>query len=328
MTGRSVPPRPVPPGPAHVAVGPPPGPRPGHAGPGDRSGAAGAPRGRGTGDPSVPVTIVLLVLLAAAVLLLVDRVRSSSPPWGPGHRSRPCPPRALPARRAGAARRSLRADGSTARLPRSAWAEARDRTWCRRTSDRICAIEYPHRRVRARCRRRSGHWGRTWRALLGDLPGPHCDRGTGSTDLLSATSVSASRSSRSCRSSPASSHRQTGAGLSVKTALAIAGDELADPQAASSRTCRAELDLGTPLDAAFERMSGAIGARSECPRLHPRHLPSSGRLAHHGAARSLDHTRGPQGDCSRGQAPSSTQSSFTGYMVVGMGFVLLACSCS
>lgn len=115
----------------------------------------------------------------------------------------------------------------------------------------------------------------------------------------------------------------TGAGLSVQTALAIAGDELPDPAGREITQMSRELDLGTPLDIAFERLQERIPGRDLGVLVSTLVIShrSGGSLIT--ALRDLSFTLEERKETAREVRTLVAESSYTGYMVAGMGVVLL-----
>lgn len=115
----------------------------------------------------------------------------------------------------------------------------------------------------------------------------------------------------------------TGAGLSVQTALAIAGDELPDPAGREIALMSRELDLGTPLDVAFERLQDRIPGRDLGVLVSTLVIShrSGGSLIT--ALRDLSFTLEERKETAREVRTLVAESSYTGYMVAGMGVVLL-----
>lgn len=115
----------------------------------------------------------------------------------------------------------------------------------------------------------------------------------------------------------------TGAGLSVQTALAIAGDELPDPAGREITLMSRELDLGTPLDVAFERLQERIPGRDLGVLVSTLVIShrSGGSLIT--ALRDLSFTLEERKETAREVKTLVAESSYTGYMVAGMGIVLL-----
>lgn len=115
----------------------------------------------------------------------------------------------------------------------------------------------------------------------------------------------------------------TGAGLSVQTALAIAGDELPDPAGREITQMSRELDLGTPLDIAFERLQDRIPGRDLGVLVSTLVIShrSGGSLIT--ALRDLSFTLEERKETAREVRTLVAESSYTGYMVAGMGVVLL-----
>lgn len=116
----------------------------------------------------------------------------------------------------------------------------------------------------------------------------------------------------------------TGAGLSVQTALAIAGDELPDPAGREIRQLTRELDLGTPLDVAFERFQDRVPGRDLGVLVSTLVIShrSGGSLIT--ALRDLSFTLEERKETAREVRTLVAESSYTGYMVAGLGVVLLA----
>src|SRR5699024_4981862 len=115
----------------------------------------------------------------------------------------------------------------------------------------------------------------------------------------------------------------TGAGLSVQTALAIAGDELPDPAGREITQMSRELDLGTPLDVAFERLQERIPGRDLgvlVSTLVLSHRSGGSLIA---ALRDLSFALEERKETAREVRTLVAESSYTGYMVAGMGVVLL-----
>lgn len=116
----------------------------------------------------------------------------------------------------------------------------------------------------------------------------------------------------------------TGAGLSIQTALHIAGEELPDPAGREIRMLSRELDLGTPLDVAFERLRDRVPGRDLGVLVSTLVIShrSGGSLIT--ALRDLSTTLENRKETTREVRTIVAETSYTGYMVVGMGVVLLA----
>ncbi|OFL68802.1 MULTISPECIES: type II secretion system F family protein [unclassified Brevibacterium] len=116
----------------------------------------------------------------------------------------------------------------------------------------------------------------------------------------------------------------TGAGLSIHTALHIAGSELPDPAGREIRILSRELDMGTPLDVAFERLRDRVPGRDLGVLVSTLVIShrSGGSLI--SALRDLSFTLETRKETSREVRTIVAESSYTGYMVAGMGITLLA----
>ncbi|HJH12884.1 MAG TPA: type II secretion system F family protein [Brevibacterium ravenspurgense] len=116
----------------------------------------------------------------------------------------------------------------------------------------------------------------------------------------------------------------TGAGLSVATALHIAGQELPDPAGREIQVLSREIDLGMPIDEAFERLNERVPGRDLGVLVSILVIShrSGGSLI--SALRGLSTTLETRKETKREVKTLVSESSFTGYMVAGMGIGLVA----
>ncbi|WP_300343838.1 type II secretion system F family protein [Nesterenkonia sp.] len=115
----------------------------------------------------------------------------------------------------------------------------------------------------------------------------------------------------------------TNAGLSIRTALQIAAAEMSDPAGRELAMLNHELAIGTPIDVALERMESRIPGRDLTVLIGTLVISqrSGGSLitALRGMAQALEDRK----ETSREVRTLVTQSSYTGYMVVGLGVGLV-----
>ena len=120
----------------------------------------------------------------------------------------------------------------------------------------------------------------------------------------------------------------TGAGLSIHTALGVAASELPDPASREFSALKRELEIGTPLDIALERMSDRIAGRDLDVLVSTLVIAqrSGGSLI--SSLRNMSDTLEFRKETKREVKTLVSQSSYTGYLVVafGVGFVLLLAS--
>ncbi|WP_293851582.1 type II secretion system F family protein [uncultured Brevibacterium sp.] len=117
----------------------------------------------------------------------------------------------------------------------------------------------------------------------------------------------------------------TGAGLSIHTALGVAASELPEPASREFSALKRELEIGTPLDIALERMSNRIAGRDLNVLVSTLVIAqrSGGSLI--SSLRNMSDTLEFRKETKREVKTLVSQSSYTGYLVVafGVGFVLL-----
>ena len=117
----------------------------------------------------------------------------------------------------------------------------------------------------------------------------------------------------------------TGAGLSIQTALGVAASELPDPAGREFAALKREIEIGTPLDLALERMSDRISGRDLDVLVSTLVIAqrSGGSLI--SSLRGMSDTLEFRKETKREVATLVSQSSYTGYLVAafGVGFVLL-----
>lgn len=115
----------------------------------------------------------------------------------------------------------------------------------------------------------------------------------------------------------------TSAGLSIRTALQIAAAEMSDPAGRELGLLNDELSIGAPIDTALERMEQRIPGRDLAVLIGTLVISqrSGGSLitALRGMAQALEDRK----ETTREIRTLVTQSSYTGYMVVGMGVGLV-----
>lgn len=120
----------------------------------------------------------------------------------------------------------------------------------------------------------------------------------------------------------------TGAGLSIHTAVGVAASELPDPAAREFEALKRELEIGTPLDIALERLSSRISGRDLEVLVSTLVIAqrSGGSLI--SSLRNISDTLEFRKETKREVKTLISQSSYTGYLVVafGVGFVLLLAS--
>ncbi|MCK1801830.1 type II secretion system F family protein [Brevibacterium sp. R8603A2] len=115
----------------------------------------------------------------------------------------------------------------------------------------------------------------------------------------------------------------TGAGLSINTALHIAATELSDPAGREIRRMTNELDLGTPMDIAFERLERRLPGKDLSV------LVSTLVIAHRSggslitALRDLSLALEDRKETTREVRTLVAEASYTGYMVAGLGVGLV-----
>ena len=117
----------------------------------------------------------------------------------------------------------------------------------------------------------------------------------------------------------------TSAGLSIRTALQIAGAEMSDPAGRELALLNDELSIGAPIDVALERMEQRIPGRDLAVLIGTLVISqrSGGSLitALRGMAQALEDRK----ETTREVRTLVTQSSYTGYLVaaLGVGLVLM-----
>lgn len=120
----------------------------------------------------------------------------------------------------------------------------------------------------------------------------------------------------------------TGAGLSIQTALGVAASELPDPAGREFAALKREIEIGTPLDLALERMSDRISGRDLDVLVSTLVIAqrSGGSLI--SSLRGMSDTLEFRKETKREVKTLVSQSSYTGYLVAafGVGFVLLLSS--
>ncbi|GAB3044685.1 type II secretion system F family protein [Sediminivirga luteola] len=111
----------------------------------------------------------------------------------------------------------------------------------------------------------------------------------------------------------------TNAGLSIRTALKIAATELSDPAGRELALLNHELNIGTPIDVALERLEQRVPGRDLSVLVGTLVISqrSGGSLisALRGMAGALEDRK----ESAREVKTLMTQSSYTGYLVVGFG---------
>lgn len=115
----------------------------------------------------------------------------------------------------------------------------------------------------------------------------------------------------------------TGAGLSIHTALQVAANELPDPAGRELRALDHELSIGTPLDAALERMSDRIKGRDLHVLVSTLVISQRAGGSLISALRGMSETLEDRKETKREVRTIITQSSFTGYLVAGFGLGLV-----
>lgn len=115
----------------------------------------------------------------------------------------------------------------------------------------------------------------------------------------------------------------TSAGLSIRTALQVAASELNDPARRELEILNHELNIGTPIDIALERMETRIPGRDLTVLIGTLVISqrSGGSLitALRGMAEALEDRK----ETAREVRTTITQSKYTGYMVVAFGVFMV-----
>lgn len=111
----------------------------------------------------------------------------------------------------------------------------------------------------------------------------------------------------------------TGAGLSINTAMHIAADELPDPAGREMKSLSHELDIGVPIDQAFDRLSERVPGKDLAVLVSTLVISHRAGGSLISALRDLSTTLETRKETKREVKTLVAESSYTGYMVAGLG---------
>lgn len=111
----------------------------------------------------------------------------------------------------------------------------------------------------------------------------------------------------------------TGAGLSINTAMHIAADELPDPAGREMKHLSHELDIGVPIDLAFDRLSERVPGKDLAVLVSTLVISHRAGGSLISALRDLSTTLETRKETKREVKTIVAESSYTGYMVAGLG---------
>lgn len=115
----------------------------------------------------------------------------------------------------------------------------------------------------------------------------------------------------------------TSAGLSIRTAIEMAGAELADPAKTELERCARSLAVGASLEHALEQMEERLPGRELSVLVGTLIISSRSGGSLIAALRDIAHTLDDRKELKREVRTLMTQASYTGYMVAAMGVGLL-----
>ncbi len=115
----------------------------------------------------------------------------------------------------------------------------------------------------------------------------------------------------------------TSAGLSIRTAIEMAGEELTEPASTELRRCARSMAVGTPLDEALLQMEERLPGRELSVLVGTLVIANRSGGSLIGALRDISSTLEDRKELKREVRTMLTQATYTGYLVVGMGVGLL-----
>jgi tight adherence protein B len=115
----------------------------------------------------------------------------------------------------------------------------------------------------------------------------------------------------------------TSAGLSIRTAVEIAGEELSDPARTELQRCARSMAVGTSLDEALLQMEERLPGRELSVLVGTLVIANRSGGSLIGALREISRTLEDRKELKREVRTMLTQATYTGYLVVGMGVGLL-----
>ncbi len=113
------------------------------------------------------------------------------------------------------------------------------------------------------------------------------------------------------------------AGLSIRTAIEMAGEELAEPARTELQRVARSMAVGTSLDTALEQMEERLPGRELGVLVGTLVISSRSGGSLIAALRDIAHTLEDRKELKREVRTLLTQATYTGYLVVAMGFGLL-----
>jgi tight adherence protein B len=115
----------------------------------------------------------------------------------------------------------------------------------------------------------------------------------------------------------------TSAGLSIRTAIEMAGEELTEPAKVELQRCARSMAVGTPLDEALLQMEERLPGRELSVLVGTLVIANRSGGSLIGALRDISSTLEDRKELKREVRTMLTQATYTGYLVVGMGVGLL-----
>ncbi len=115
----------------------------------------------------------------------------------------------------------------------------------------------------------------------------------------------------------------TSAGLSIRTAIEMAGEELSAPAKAELQRCARSMAVGTSLEDALRQMEERLPGRELSVLVGTLVISSRSGGSLIGALRDIAHTLEDRKELKREVRTLLTQATYTGYLVVAMGVGLL-----
>ncbi len=115
----------------------------------------------------------------------------------------------------------------------------------------------------------------------------------------------------------------TSAGLSIRTAIEMAGEELAEPAKTELQRCARSMAVGTSLEDALSQMEERLPGRELSVLVGTLVISSRSGGSLIGALRDIAHTLEDRKELKREVRTLLTQATYTGYLVVAMGIGLL-----
>lgn len=115
----------------------------------------------------------------------------------------------------------------------------------------------------------------------------------------------------------------TSAGLSIRTAIEMAGSELADPAKSELQRCARSMAVGASLEQALQQMEERLPGRELSVLVGTLIISSRSGGSLIAALRDIAHTLDDRKELKREVRTLMTQASYTGYLVAAMGVGLL-----